>query len=200
MAKVSEVAICNYALASLGESPIISLDDDSVPASLCKSMYPIVRDAAIEAHNWTFATRWYKLPKATGESLGEFHNQFPLPAEVLRVVFAGVDSTHGLEYEIEDQSVMANSSTCVIKAIVQVTDPFKFSSMFVHALSAFMASELAIPIVSSQSIQQQMYQVYGIKVAEATSRDQIQGTSKRITASWINSGRRSRTQGAGPTR
>ena len=189
MAKVSEVAICNYALSLLGEAPIISLQDNSAPAELCRSMYPVVRDAALEAHNWTFAVKWFDLPLATEPGLGYFQNRFPLPVDYLRVISVGNSPSRTTPYEIEGNAIVSNDAKCLTKMVVQITDTFKFSPMFVHALSAFLAAELAIPIASSAQLQQQMFQMYGVKLTEAVSRDQIQGTSKRITASWAMRGR-----------
>lgn len=198
MAKVSEVAICNYALALLGETPIISLDDDSKPAALCKAMYPIVRDASLEAHNWTFATKWYDLPMVPEPALGEYRNRFPLPAEYLRTIFVGSDATHPARHQIEGGDVVTNDQRCLVQMVVQVTDTFKFTPMFVHALAAYLAAELAVPIASSASLQQQMFQLYGVKVGEAVSRDQIQGTSKQIKSTWIKRGRFAGSRLTGP--
>lgn len=199
MAKVSEVAICNYALALLGESPIISLNDESTPAALCRAMYPIVRDAALEAHNWTFATKWYDLPRATEPAIGKYRNRFPLPAEYLRIIFVGTGATHPENYEIEGGHIVTNSNKCLTQMVIQITDTFKFSSMFSHALSAFLAAELAIPIASSTSLQQQMFQLYGVKVGEAVSRDQLQGSTKQISSTWIKRGRHTGSRLVGPT-
>lgn len=199
MAKVSEVSICNRALALLGEKAIISLDDNSTPASLCKVLYPQLRDEITEAHNWTFATRWINLPKAEEPSDGPLQNRFPIPADVLRVIFVGIDPLHAEEYQVEEQDVVTNSQKCVVRVVVSVVDPTKFSTMFASALSAYLAAELAVPLVDSQSLSKSMYQSYGIKVSEAVTRDQIQGTSKRITSKWILKGRTSGSRLAGPT-
>jgi len=199
MAKTSAVAICNYALSLLGENSIISLDDDSKPAALCKVMYPQVRDATIEAHNWTFAVRWYEIPKAAAASDGPLKNRFPMPPEILRVIFVGVDAHHTEEYQIEGEDIVTNSQTCVVKAVILIEDTFKFSSLFSQALSAKLAAELAVPIAASASLSQQMYQLYGVKIQEAVTRDQIQGTTRRITAKWINRSRFTGTRFAGPT-
>lgn len=54
----SEVSICNMALFRIGHSQRIdSLSEASVPAELCKQIYPIARDLLIESWDWTFARK-----------------------------------------------------------------------------------------------------------------------------------------------
>lgn len=57
---MSEVVICNLALAHLGDTATvasISPPDDSVQAQLCARFYPVARDALLEMAAWGFATR-----------------------------------------------------------------------------------------------------------------------------------------------
>lgn len=58
---MSEVAICNVALAYLGESPIRSLDETNRAAGLCSSLYPFVRDELLSGMDWSFARKTVKL-------------------------------------------------------------------------------------------------------------------------------------------
>ena len=56
----SEVAICNLALAHLGDSATVaSIDppEGSAQSEHCARFYPIARDALLEMHAWKFATR-----------------------------------------------------------------------------------------------------------------------------------------------
>lgn len=56
----SEVEICNLALSHLGdEATVASITppDGSVQAGLCARHYPLARDALLQMHTWTFATR-----------------------------------------------------------------------------------------------------------------------------------------------
>ena len=62
----SAVDICNLALGHLGdEATVSSIDppEGSAQAEHCARFYPIARDAALEAHNWNFATTRVSLPE-----------------------------------------------------------------------------------------------------------------------------------------
>ena len=86
---MSQVSIVNQALTLLGQGAIISLDDDSNAAKVAKQMYEPVRDAMFELHNWTFATEWKGLPKSTTVGVGPYKNIFPIPSNVLRIIWVG---------------------------------------------------------------------------------------------------------------
>lgn len=66
------VEICNLALTHVGEAPkITSLDpgvDASTEAEVCAQLYPVARDAVLEKHTWSFATKFVELVELTKDS------------------------------------------------------------------------------------------------------------------------------------
>ena len=53
---VSEVSICNSALALLAANRILVLgDDDSIESVLCEDVYETARNELLEAADWSFA-------------------------------------------------------------------------------------------------------------------------------------------------
>ena len=81
----SEVDICNKALLSLGAAQIISLDDPTTEGALCKQLYADLRDAVLQAHDWSFAVERVNLPKSGSDPTFRYANAYPLPARVLYV-------------------------------------------------------------------------------------------------------------------
>ena len=197
---MSDVSIVNQALALLGEGTITSLDDDNDKAKLAKQMYAPVRDALIQAHNWSFAIKWYNLPKSAEVCDGPYKNIFPLPPEVDRVIWVGSapQEQYVSQFAVECGGIVSNDSTCVAQTIIQITDPKKFPPLFVQAFATRLAAEMAIGIAASQSLMQSLYQAYEVKLREAVSRDTMQGTSKQITSKWLQRGRFSSGNTAGP--
>lgn len=194
----SDVAICNQALGLLGTDPIIALTDNVKAASLCKLLYYDVRDAVLEAHDWTFAVVRAKLPASTTAPTFGFGVAYPLPANVLRV--QEVNERKGGPWQVEGGSIVTNDSTCRVKYISQITDPNKFSALFVQALAARMAAELAIPLTQSRALHEQHYKIYSAKIMEAAGRDGMQGTSRRIRSQWLQKARyASGPSSTGPT-
>jgi len=197
----SSVSISNQALSFLGADPIISLDDDSTEAKLINANYDSLRLALLEAVNWTFATKWKKLAKLATPPEGQYENAFPLPSTLLRVIFVGVDFRHQIrQWRREEQNIVTDDAECTIQYVDDVTDPNKFSALFVQAFAQRLAADLAIALTNSRSLQETHFQLYERKMTEARRSDQLQGKARRIRSSWIENGRwnYSRSGIAGP--
>lgn len=196
----SEVSICNQALSWLGANLIISLDDETTEAKLCKANYVDIRNSVLEAYDWTFAVKWFELPKAAETPVGEYPNAYPLPPEVLRVVFVGQDYDHQEKrWQVEAGNILTDAAACKTKCIIEITDPNKFSALFIQALSARLAADLAIPLTNSRSLMETHYQVYQRKLLEAYNKDSSQGRSRRINSRWLLQARAQGPRAAGPT-
>lgn len=191
----SEVSICNQALSWLGGTHITSLDDDSTEASLCKATYASVRDAVLEARNWTFAIGRYDLPKAATGPTNGYANAFPIPSDVLRVL----EVLDNNDWRMEGDGIVTNEGAVSIRAVVRVTDPNRFSALFVQALAARLAADLAIALTQSRELQKQHYQIFEAKMDEAAVNDGMQGKSRQVTSNWLRSARSGSSTLPGPT-
>ena len=190
----SEVGICNQALIWVGGSLITSLSDNTTEARVCNAVYADVRDAVLEAHDWTFAIARRNLPVSATSPENGYANAFPIPSDILRVT----DVNDGEDWRVEGDSIVTNEGSCKIRAVAQITDPNRFSSLFVQALAARLAADLAIPISQSRELQRQHYSIYENKLAEAVANDGMQGKSRRITSSWLRGSRTGGANLAGP--
>ena len=76
----SEVDIVNAGFRLVGEKPIASLEDNTPRAKAAKLLWPIVRDAQLRLHPWSFAMEQRKLAKALPEPEFEFDNQLTGPS------------------------------------------------------------------------------------------------------------------------
>lgn len=192
----SEVSICNQALAMLGQAPITSLSDANVNAERCNALYAATRDAMLEAHAWRFATKRYALPQASPAPAFGYACRYEVPGEVLRVLEVNENK---YAWELEEDSIVTDSSVCQMRAVSQVTDPNKFSSLFVIALATRLAAELAIAITGSRTLQDQLFGAYTkLKLPQATGINGNQGTMKRIRSSWLNDARLTGAGVSGP--
>ncbi len=197
----TEVAICNKALIQCGANTVISLNDDTTEAALCKALYADLRDAVLEAHDWTFAVARLELPKGVPDPTFRYANRYPLPSTTLHVLevnkITRTDDTR--DWRVEANAVLIDSTVCKVKIIQQVTDTTKFSSLFVQALAARLAADLAIPLTSNLNLETAKYQLYLAKLKEAAARDNQQGKSQRIRSRFMERARLSSgPRGAGP--
>ncbi len=198
----SEVDICNKALLSLGAAQIISLDDPTTEGALCKQLYADLRDAVLQAHDWSFAVERVNLPKSGSDPTFRYANAYPLPARVLYVSEVNKiernDPTK--DWQVEDDNIVTDDNNCSAKIIRQVTDTTKFSPLFIQALAARMGSDMAIPLTSNGKLEEAKWGLYVMKIKEAAGRDGQQGKSKRIRSRWLENARLSSgPRGLGPT-
>lgn len=204
---VSPVAICNIALGWLGGNLIISLDDETVEAKLCKANYDMLRDAVLEEREWTFAVKRLEPSALTTGPLYGYDKAFKIPPSVIRILQVSragevIDGTiidgsfksatrggtgTGRETRIEwaregDEILADNSDRIFIRAIVRIVDTNKFSPAFDQALAARLAMDLAIPLTNSRALQKSMAGMYADKIRLAAATDGMQGRSHNVRA------------------
>lgn len=202
---VSPVAICNQALGWLGGDLIISLDDESKEAKLCKANFDGLRDAVLEDREWTFAVARIEMAELIDVPLYGFDKAFQIPEDVLRVlqvsrageVDDGVlvegsfqSATRGgtgqgresrIDWLREGETIVANNAARIFcRVLKRITDTTKFSPAFDQCLAARMAMDLAIPLTNSRLLQRDMAQIYGEKITLAAGTDGMQGRSYKV--------------------
>ena len=152
---LSEVEICNFALAKLGsESFLTSLDDEnSKAATLCNLFYRPVRDSLLRSHLWRFARKQYQLAPLAEEPLFNGGYYFQMPNDCLRVVIPDDDyfETYG-RWSVEGTKILADTTVLQIVGISRVEDTSNFDPIFVEALATRIAHELCMPLTQSESL------------------------------------------------
>ena len=158
----SETGIVNLALTLLGESRIISLDDDTKPAREAKALYEISRDALLAGYNWSFAATRAQIPALVGAPVFGFGMAYQLPSDCLRIIllneeYVGVDLTdyRGApveKYAIEGRQILTDwSAPLNIRYVKRVTDTAQFSPNFTKAFGCQLAVDLAETLTQSGS-------------------------------------------------
>lgn len=169
----SDVDICNLALGHLGDNATVaSLDppEGSAQAEHCARFYPIARDSLLELHPWGFATKRAQLAQL-GNGWPEWDYSYAHPADALNIIAvlppdASDDYSMGLsnvpiaaggsyvpqafscELDANGADVIyTDQEDAVLRYTALVTDPTKFSPLFVMSLSWHLASMLAGPIL-----------------------------------------------------
>jgi len=177
----------------LGEKAITSIDEDSNNAQQLKIHYQIARDACLEAHEWSFAIqRFVPSPLSTAPVYGAAF-QFPVPPEILRVLTVENPDSYGgsfntialqqhqqVDWVYERGLILCDEEVIYCRGIRRVEEEGRFSQLFVQTLAAKLASLVAINLTGSAEIQANMLNFYGLFVRQASSRDGIQGRSKRL--------------------
>ncbi len=162
----SAVDICNLALAHLGdEATVASIDppEGSAQAEHCARWYPVARDELLELHDWSFATTRAALP-LLASGVPQWAYAYARPAGAVRIVGVldkdapdDVMAPAGLGYTPQPficeampdgtLAILTNQANAAARYTLRVTDPTRFSPLFVGALVYLLASKLAGPVI-----------------------------------------------------
>jgi hypothetical protein len=188
LGEYSEVAICNMALAELGRGlSITAMDEASTAARACKLHYPYARDAVLRSYDWNFAAARVELAANATVPAFEYAFAYDLPADCLlvRAVFEG----EAEKWVVEGRQILTDMSAPIfVKYTRLVTDTAQFDPLFVVALSARLASEIAVKLSESVSRAQSLWQVYQAKLTEARRRDAQEGQPENLPhGDWLTS-------------
>jgi hypothetical protein len=189
----SEVDICNLALSHLGdEAEVVAIapPDGSIQSALCGRFYPIARNALLELHPWTFATKRVAVSEVDNPSEDDWGFCYALPSTCIRPLsvllpgmperFLGTDSDLGTHpYVVEagedgDLVMYTNVETAVLRYIDLVTDTTKYTPGFVLCLSRLLASFLAGPIVKGEkgiAVSQAQLKWFEVEYGKAVARN-----------------------------
>ena len=189
----SEVQICQLALSHIGSYKIDSLSESSKEAEECNRLYPFVRDAVLEDLPWNFASKRATLAPLTEEFAGwDFAYAYPsdciyaleiyddshaaagayYDADTELYVKKGkVAFTSGVNAALTQRVILTDKEDAILIYTARVVNPTLFSSLFIKAVSYYLAGELALPLLGDPNIQASMESKYlAIKgLAEASN-------------------------------
>jgi len=190
----TKTEIINLALGILSANLISSPDDDSDEAKLSRLHYDTARDSILELQEWQFAIKRFIPAKDADQPLFGWEFQYTVPTDILRVLSCDrigdipanmIDPTVLTEFDqidwiLEDDKILANVDVVHARGVRRVTETGKYSANFVYALSTRLAVLMALPLTQSNTIFDKAAGLHAVFLSDATSRDQIQGRSRRI--------------------
>lgn len=211
MTVTSKLDIWNLAVTRLGHEPVSEEGENTKVGRLCRLHYPVMLDVVLRAHPWNFAVRRATLAADATAPNHEFLYAFPLPTDpwclkVIRTSFEangftsaavyGYPGIHGygpgaVEYRIENhngvRALLCNESSLSIEYVARMTDVSLYDALFVDALAARLAAELAISLTDNQSAAKTMIDLYTMKIVEARLVDAQEGSPRDVvnTDGWL---------------
>lgn len=182
---LSEVDICNLALARLGDAATVSSIDPpegSAQAEHCARFYPIARDTALEAHPWRFAVRRIALAPLDVPTWGWRFAYGAPNNELVRLAILPPNSLADAQTQPYDSEVTASGAGMILtdqedatlRYIQRITDTSRFSPGFIEALSWLLASYLAGPLMKGEegaAMAQSCWERYAFMLGQARTND-----------------------------
>jgi hypothetical protein len=160
---MTDIQICNLALARLGDSRITALTDATAQAQYCSLFYTQTVEELQAEFDWQFCRKQVNLTSGTAPISG-YSVQYTLPTDFLRSLrFGNVDSNENFGvWEIIADKIHTNLSAPVaLDYIASVTDSTKFPALFVELLTIKLAGLLAMPLTGSKDLFGQMAELFG---------------------------------------
>ena len=172
----SETDIANYALAAIGESPIVAFTDDSDRARIATVFYPIERDAILRAYPWKFASvRVALVLDGTAPIFGwTYRHALPSSPYCLRVLGVDEDYLGQIPWAVEARYLLSDESAIKIKYTAKITDPTQFDSCFTSAFIFRLAASFAFALTKQKTLVDAMMNVYSMKIQEARTNDSFE--------------------------
>lgn len=159
---VSDVDIVNMALAHLGDAAnvsAISPSDGSAQADAAARVYAQSRDWLLERFAWKFALRRATLAELS-TTVGSWDHVYAEPSNCLRILAilptGYTKDSQTVEFDTESDAsgnglILTDAEDATARFIARVTDPARFTPGFTEALSWFLASALAGPIIKGET-------------------------------------------------
>lgn len=152
----SQLQIFNRALIALGLTTTINdVDEPTVPAQLCKEVWPTCLDYVLTMHPWGCAKkRWTIAPDATAPIWGG-GLYFTRPAECVAVF--EMEGQEYYDWNDESGKIWTDHPGPInIMGNRRVDNPADFDASMVEALAYKIAMEVCVPLTQSKSLREDM--------------------------------------------
>jgi hypothetical protein len=160
---MTDIQICNLALARLGDSRITALTDATAQAQFCTLFYTQTVEELQAEFDWQFCRKQVNLTSGTAPLTG-YSTQYALPADFIRAIRLGnIDASENFgTWEIVGTNLHTNlTSSVALDYIANITTTTSFPAIFTELLSIKLAAVLAMPLTGSKDLFTQLAEVYG---------------------------------------
>jgi hypothetical protein len=160
---MTDVQICNLALARLGDAKITSLSDATAQAQYCTLFYAQTVKELQTDLDWQFCRQLATVSATSPAPAFGYAARYALPAGFLRVLrINGIDEVENFgKWEIIGGFIHTSVTGPIqLDFIANVTDTSLYPPVFVELLTAKLAAHLALPLTGSKELFAQMSQVY----------------------------------------
>lgn len=181
----SSVEICNLALVHLGQEPILTLDDTSKEARLCRRLYDPTLEALLRSYPWSFAIRRVLLAQEVEPPVFGFSYQYTLPSDCMRIVSLSVPD--GM-YSIEQNKVLTDEPEVELRYVYKPKSANDFDAQFVQVFALRLAKLMCQSLTADQDwyVKITQQEMQAIMLAQHTSA--IESSPQTvIEGNWIPS-------------
>lgn len=193
----SNVEIANRALTKIGSTRIVALSDNTKTGREVNSMFDIVRDAELRAHDWRFSIKRAQLAEHADAPAFQFARKFRLPADCLKILmvgdqYPGVDLSDYVtgdtsDYAVENGFILADYVAPLnLRYVARIEDPSLFDALFIESFACKLAAELAEPLTQSSTKRELAARDYEQAIRQAVASNSIEKPPVKVADdTWI---------------
>jgi hypothetical protein len=167
----AEVDICNMALIRVGAKRIISLDDDTKAALLCKQYYEQTRDEVLREHEWNCATERASLARLSEAPAYGFEYAYQLPASPFCLKVIEMESQDYWPYKVEGRKLLTDNEECNIRYTKKMENPAEMDSYLVECIALRLATHLCESLSADANKTQALLGEYLVALQKAVAQD-----------------------------
>ena len=163
---MTDIDICNLALARLGDASITALNGTTAQSKYCSLFYAQTVEELQAEFDWQFCRKQVALTSGTAPLTG-YSTKYTLPDDFIRAIrIEDIDATENFgTWEIVGTSLHTNlTGTPSLDYIALVTTTTLFPAIFIEALSMKLAAVLAMPLTGSKELFTQCVQLYSATI------------------------------------
>lgn len=165
----TKIQICNLASLKLGAPIINSLSEDSEHTVIINYVYEFMVAEVLEAHDWDFAiARSSALALAVSDPIGWSYG-YAKPSGAVRIICLADDTSFLPDepFAVEGDYIYTDLESAYCKYVNTVSDPSKFSQLFVDALAWRIAAEAAYRVTGKREKANEMWDGFYRSLARA---------------------------------
>lgn len=189
--------IVNLAAILLGETPVVSIDDNTKVARTMKTIYDVERQNELRAHNWIFSLADIQIPSSATTPVPPYTQSYQLPADCLKLISMGgirqqldqINYRNGLEklYIIRGRMLYTMMPAPQwINYVKDITNPTLFDPCFVSAFAARLAWTACESLMGSVQKSQKLRDEYNSKIQKALINNAVEQLPDGIAdGAWV---------------
>jgi len=183
---MTDVQICNLALARIGGPRIVTIGESTVAGEACDLFYANTYDMALRAHDWKCAIKRASLAQNATAPIFGWDYGYALPPDCLRVIEM---NKQDYGFDVEGRNLLTDETTAKIRYVSRVTtgtlDPLCVQSIYVH-----LAIELVIPIGKKADMKKELSEELEQRVlpeaTKANAIEQLIPDYSKEQSSWMD--------------
>jgi hypothetical protein len=189
----SSTEICNTALILIGQEPVITLDDTSKQARLCKRLYDSVLEAILRQYPWTFAIRRIILSRDLETPVFGKAYQYTLPTDCLRIIDICVtaddrDYISDSEYTVEGNKILTDYEPLYLRYISRPKSANLFDPQFCTCLAYRLARVMCQALTADQDLLVKLTELETQAIQLAQHTQAIEQSPQKVKeGQWIKS-------------